>query len=56
LAIVPGALIPNTTELSTYIQLVPSLLRADNGPVLAYTTLVAWRGKDRQHGAWITAR
>ena len=50
-----GALIPNTTELSTYINWFHRFFALTTGLVLVYTTLVAWRGKDRQHGAWITA-
>jgi len=50
-----GALIPNTTELSAYINWFHRFFALTTGLVLAYTTLVAWRGKDRQHGAWITA-
>lgn len=50
-----GALIPNTTELSTYINWFHRFFALMTGVVLAYTTIVAWRSKERQHGAWITA-
>ncbi len=50
-----GELIPNTTELSTYINWFHRFFALMTGVVLAYTTIVAWRSKERQHGAWITA-
>jgi heme o synthase len=50
-----GALIPNSTELSTYINWFHRFFALMTGVALAYTTLVAWRGKDQQHSAWITA-
>ncbi|CAG0935042.1 Protoheme IX farnesyltransferase [Thermoflexales bacterium] len=50
-----GELIPNTTELSTYINWFHRFFALLTGLVLAYTTLVAWRSKDRQHAAWIAA-
>jgi heme A synthase len=50
-----GALIPNSTEVSTYINWFHRFFALMTGVVLAYTTLVAWRGKDQQHSAWIMA-
>jgi protoheme IX farnesyltransferase len=50
-----GALIPNSTELSTYINWFHRFFALMTGVVLAYTTLVAWRSKDKQHSAWITS-
>jgi protoheme IX farnesyltransferase len=50
-----SALIPNTTDLSTYINWFHRFFALMTGLVLAYTTLVAWRSKDKQHNAWITA-
>ena len=50
-----GELIPNTTELQTYVNWFHRFLALLTGLVLAYTTLVAWRNKDRQHGAWVAA-
>ncbi len=50
-----GELIPNTTELSTYLNWFHRFFALTTGVVLAYTTVVAWRNKDRQHGAWITS-
>ncbi|HTP11409.1 MAG TPA: heme o synthase [Anaerolineae bacterium] len=50
-----GSLIPNSTELTTYVNWFHRFFALMTGCVLAYTTLVAWRGKDRQHGAWITS-
>ena len=50
-----GSLIPNSTELTTYVNWFHRFFALVTGLVLAYTTLVAWRGKDRQHGAWITS-
>ena len=50
-----GELIPNSTALSTYINWFHRFFALITGGVLAYTTLVAWRSKDRQHSAWITA-
>jgi protoheme IX farnesyltransferase len=50
-----GALIPNSTALETYINWFHRFFALITGIVLAYTTLVAWRSKDKQHSAWITA-
>jgi len=50
-----GTLIPNSTELSTYINWFHRFFALITGSVLAYTTLVAWRSKDKQHSAWITS-
>ena len=50
-----GSLIPNTTDLSTYINWFHRFFALVTGLVLTYTTLVAWRSKDKQHSAWITA-
>jgi heme A synthase len=50
-----GELIPNTTDLETYINWFHRFFALITGLVLAYTTIVAWRNKDRQHSAWITA-
>ncbi len=50
-----GELIPNSTELSTYINWFHRFFALITGLVLTYTTLVAWRSKDKQHGAWIAA-
>jgi protoheme IX farnesyltransferase len=50
-----GELIPNTTDLETYINWFHRFFALITGLVLAYTTVVAWRNKDRQHSAWITA-
>jgi protoheme IX farnesyltransferase len=50
-----GALIPNTTELSAYVNWFHRFFALITGLVLAYTTLVAWRNKEKQHSAWIAA-
>jgi len=50
-----GSLLPNTTDLSTYINWFHRFFAAITGLVLAYTVLVAWRNKDKQHSAWIVA-
>ncbi len=50
-----GELIPNTTDLSTYVNWFHRFFALLTGFVLAYTTLVAWRSKDKQRGAWIPA-
>ncbi len=48
-------MIPNSTDLETYINWFHRFFALITGLVLAYTTVVAWRSKDRQHSAWITA-
>jgi heme o synthase len=50
-----GSLLPNTTDLSTYINWFHRFFAVVTGLVLAYTVLVAWRNKDKQHSAWIAA-
>jgi protoheme IX farnesyltransferase len=50
-----GELIPNSTDLETYINWFHRFFALITGLVLAYTTLVAWRSKDRQHSAWLAA-
>ena len=50
-----GELIPNTTELSTYINWFHRFFALMTGLVLAYTTVVAWRSKAQQQGAWIAS-
>jgi protoheme IX farnesyltransferase len=50
-----GELIPNSAQLETYVNWFHRFVALITGLVLAYTTLVAWRSKDRQHSAWITA-
>jgi protoheme IX farnesyltransferase len=50
-----GELIPNTTELTTYINWFHRFFALMTGVVLVYTTLVAWRNKNKQHSAWIAA-
>jgi protoheme IX farnesyltransferase len=50
-----GALIPNSTELSTYVNWFHRFFALITGVVLAYTTLVAWRSKEQQHSAWMTS-
>jgi protoheme IX farnesyltransferase len=50
-----GELIPNSTDLETYINWFHRFFALITGLVLVYTTVVAWRSKDRQHSAWITA-
>jgi protoheme IX farnesyltransferase len=50
-----GSLLPNTTDPSTYINWFHRFFAVITGLVLAYTVLVAWRNKDKQHSAWIVA-
>lgn len=50
-----GALIPNTTELSAYVNWFHRFFALITGLVLSYTTVVAWRSKDRWRGAWLAA-
>lgn len=50
-----GSLLPNTTDLSTYINWFHRFFAVVTGLVLAYTVLVAWRNKGQQHNAWIAS-
>lgn len=50
-----GALIPNSTELSTYVNWFHRFFALITGAVLTYTVIVAWRSKQQNHAAWITA-
>jgi protoheme IX farnesyltransferase len=50
-----GALVPSSTEVETYINWFHRFFALVTGLVLAYTTLVAWRDKERQHSAWLAS-
>ena len=50
-----GSLLPNTTDLSTYINWFHRFFALITGLVLTYTVVVAWRSKHQQHNAWIAS-
>lgn len=50
-----GALIPNSTEVGTYIQWFHRLVALITGMILAYTTLLAWRLRGQFHAVWVAA-
>lgn len=50
-----GELIPNSTELGTYIHWFHRFVAVLAGLTLAYTTIVAWRARTERHGAWVAA-
>jgi protoheme IX farnesyltransferase len=50
-----GQLIPNSTELATYLQWFHRLVALITGGILAYTTLVAWRARLQFHAVWVAA-
>ena len=50
-----GALIPNSTEVGTYIQWFHRLVALITGLILAYTTLLAWRLRGQFHAVWVAA-
>jgi len=50
-----GALIPNSTEVATYIQWFHRLVALVTGGVLAYTTILAWKLRPQFHLVWVAA-
>ncbi|MBI5567079.1 MAG: protoheme IX farnesyltransferase [Chloroflexi bacterium] len=50
-----GALIPNSTEVGTYIQWFHRLVALITGAILTYTTVLAWRLRDQFHAVWVAA-
>ena len=50
-----GALIPNSTDVGTYIQWFHRLVALIAGGVLTYTTVLAWRLRDQFHAVWVAS-
>ena len=50
-----GSLIPNSVEVTTYIQWFHRLVALIAGLVLAYTTVIAWRLRAQYHAVWLAA-